>query len=208
VQTAVVFVREGETAAHLAEGLSADGIRTVALHSDLPRNEREQVFASFGRQVRVLVSTDTIARVVPLPRANLVVHYEPPRKATDVAVRGQSAPTALFLCAPAEQRFLRTIEHVLGYGLPIVEHHPFADGGAGDAGATDPQAAADAMAPPPPDTAPTGGGAGADVDEGVADEIADAVVGSRGARARKPAPKQKPPPRKKSGKSTTRRVRG
>src|SRR5262249_7931442 len=62
VQTAVVFVREGETAAHLAEGLGADGIRTVALHSDLPRDERDQVFADFGRKVRVLVSTDTVAR--------------------------------------------------------------------------------------------------------------------------------------------------
>src|SRR5262249_55482464 len=163
-------------------------------------DEREQVFASFGRQVRVLVSTDTVARVVPLPRANLVVHYEPPRKATDVAVRGQAAPTALFLCAPAERRFLRTIEHVLGYGLPIVEHHPFAGGCAGDDRTADPQAAADAMAPPPPDTAPpvvgVGGGVGADVDEGVADDIADAVVGSRGARG-KPKPS---PPRKKRGK--------
>jgi superfamily II DNA/RNA helicase len=210
VQTAVVFVREGETAAQLAEELAADGIRTVALHSDLPRDERDQVFAHFGRQVRVLVSTDTVARVMPLPRANLVVHYEPPRKATDVAVRGQSAPTALFLCAPAEQRFLRTIEHVLGYGLPIVEHHPFSDGGAGG-GAGDARTAADAAAPPPPDTAPpiqdVGQDVGGDVDEGIADEIADAVVGARGATARRPAQKAKPPARKKR-KSTTRRARG
>jgi superfamily II DNA/RNA helicase len=209
VRTAVVFVREGETAAHLAEGLVADGIPSVALHSDLPRDEREEVFADFGQHVRVLVSTDTVARVVPLPRASLVVHYEPPRKATDVAVRGKSAPTALFFCAPAEQRFLRTIEHVLGYGLPIVEHHPFAgDGGPSGGGAGDPDAIADAAAPTPAEAAPEG----ADVDEGVADDIADAVVGARPAKARKPA---KPPaPQKGSrkanpkGKPTTRRVSG
>ena len=132
VRTALVFVRDTQTADEVVAALQRERVQAMALHSDTEPAARARAFEAFGSgSLRALVATDLAARVLELPGASLVVHYDLPRRASDFPHRERLAGRACVLCAPEERRYVRTVEHVLGYGLPVQDEHPFAGAAAG-----------------------------------------------------------------------------
>jgi superfamily II DNA/RNA helicase len=76
----IVFVNTRAMCETLADRLSAEGHRVVALHGDYAMAQRKQRMEQFrARQHDVLVATDMVARGLDVADVSLVVNFEMPR---------------------------------------------------------------------------------------------------------------------------------
>ncbi|WP_417760404.1 DEAD/DEAH box helicase [Shewanella sp.] len=123
----LVFSATREDADHLAKELSADGIPTVAVHSEKTHGSRRRALADFmSGKIRVLVSTEVAARGLDIKDLDYVVNYDMPFLAEDYVHRigrtgraGKSG-TAISFVAREEERILSDIETLIGQRLKRV----------------------------------------------------------------------------------------
>ncbi len=116
----LVFTRTKHGANRLAEQLSDDGIRAVAIHGNKSQAARTKALADFkAGKVRVLVATDIAARGLDIERLPHVVNYELPNVPEDYVHRigrtaraGQEGQAVSLVCID-ELKLLRDIERIL-----------------------------------------------------------------------------------------------
>jgi len=119
-QQVLVFTRTKHGANRLAEQLSGDGLKTVAIHGNKSQAARTKALTDFkAGRVRVLVATDIAARGLDIDRLPHVVNYELPNVPEDYIHRigrtaraGQDGHAISLVCVD-EQKLLRDIERLL-----------------------------------------------------------------------------------------------
>ena len=119
-QQVLVFTRTKHGANRLAEQLTDDGLKAVAIHGNKTQAARTRALADFkAGAVRVLVATDIAARGLDIDRLPHVVNYEMPNVPEDYVHRigrtaraGQEGHAVSLVCID-EQRLLRDIERLL-----------------------------------------------------------------------------------------------
>jgi superfamily II DNA/RNA helicase len=76
----LVFVRTKRGADRLVQKLKQRGVKTEALHGDMPQRARQRALERFeNAKVDVLVATDVAARGLDLEGISHVVNYDPPQ---------------------------------------------------------------------------------------------------------------------------------
>jgi ATP-dependent RNA helicase RhlE len=119
-QQVLVFTRTKHGANRLAEDLTRDGIKSVAIHGNKSQGARTRALADFkAGSVRVLVATDIAARGLDIDRLPHVVNYELPNVPEDYIHRigrtaraGQEGHAISLVCID-ELKLLRDIERLL-----------------------------------------------------------------------------------------------
>jgi ATP-dependent RNA helicase RhlE len=119
-QQVLVFTRTKHGANRLAEQLTRDGLKTVAIHGNKSQGARTRALADFkAGVVRILVATDVAARGLDIDRRPHVVNYELPNVPEDYLHRigrtaraGQEGHAISLVCVD-EQKQLRDIERLL-----------------------------------------------------------------------------------------------
>jgi ATP-dependent RNA helicase RhlE len=119
-QQVLVFTRTKHGANRLAEDLTRDGIKSVAIHGNKSQGARTRALADFkAGSVRVLVATDIAARGLDIERLPHVVNYELPNVPEDYVHRigrtaraGQEGHAISLVCID-ELQLLRDIERLL-----------------------------------------------------------------------------------------------
>ena len=121
----LVFTRTKHGANRLAEQLTGDGLKTVAIHGNKSQAARTKALADFkAGAIRVLVATDIAARGLDIDRLPHVVNYELPNVPEDYIHRigrtaraGQEGHAISLVCVD-ELKFLRDIERLLKSEIP------------------------------------------------------------------------------------------
>lgn len=116
----LVFTRTKHGANRLAEQLSGDGLKSVAIHGNKSQAARTRALADFkAGMVRVLVATDIAARGLDIDRLPHVVNYELPNVPEDYVHRigrtaraGQEGHAVSLVCVD-EHKLLGDIERLL-----------------------------------------------------------------------------------------------
>lgn len=132
IQTALVFTRTKHGADKVQKILSKGGIKAEAIHGNKSQNARQNALSNFKqRTTRVLVATDIAARGIDIDDLNLVINYEIPNiPETYVHRIGRTGRAgldgkAISFCDIEERPFLKDIQKLIRFNVPVVDQHPF-----------------------------------------------------------------------------------
>ncbi|KAJ1867735.1 RNA helicase required for poly(A+) mRNA export [Coemansia sp. RSA 989] len=79
VGQSIIFVRRRDTAERIAGRLNSDGHAVVFLHGTMDTVNRDDVMDKFRRgEIKVLITTNVIARGIDIQQVNLVINYDIP----------------------------------------------------------------------------------------------------------------------------------
>eukprot|EP00924_Labyrinthula_sp_SR-Ha-C_P005891 snap_masked-scaffold_14-processed-gene-8.14-mRNA-1 protein AED:0.06 eAED:0.12 QI:0/-1/0/1/-1/1/1/0/570 len=79
----VIFVKTKARARQLGEFLESNDVNVGQIHGDMPKDEREKVFAEFKKGTRqALVATNILSRGIDNPNVTLVINVDFPEKPT------------------------------------------------------------------------------------------------------------------------------
>ncbi|KAJ2307586.1 RNA helicase required for poly(A+) mRNA export [Coemansia sp. RSA 2706] len=79
VGQSIIFVRRRDTAERIANQLNNDGHAVVFLHGTMDSVKRDEVMDKFRRgEIKVLITTNVIARGIDIQQVNLVINYDIP----------------------------------------------------------------------------------------------------------------------------------
>lgn len=128
----LVFTRTKHGADRLARDLSKQKITASAIHGDKAQNQRQRSLNDFKTgKLRVLVATDIAARGIDIDKLNYVVNFEIPNEPETYVHRigrvgraGESG-TAISLCEPEENAYVKDIEKLTREKIPVVKDHAF-----------------------------------------------------------------------------------
>jgi len=132
IEQALLFSRTKHGADKIARNLKKRKISTAAIHGDKAQNQRQKVLAQFkAGEIRVLVATDIAARGIDIDKLKHVINYDIPNIAETYVHRiGRSGRageegTAISLCEPEENAFIRDIERLINQKINLVKENPF-----------------------------------------------------------------------------------
>lgn len=118
INQALIYCNKRQKAEWLADKLSADGYPLLCIHGEMENTERRKRMQEFRNgNVRVLISTDLLARGIDVQQVSLVINYEMPSNRENYIHRiGRSGRfgkkgCAINLIAPSETRLKEEIEH-------------------------------------------------------------------------------------------------
>ncbi len=133
----LVFTRTKRGADLLHHRLRGAGIAVNVIHGDRNMKQRGSAMDAFADgHAQVLVATDVAQRGLDIEGISHVVNYDVPRDPEDYVHRigrtgrAGSAGDAVTFMTAAELGMVRSIERILGYGLPRVSLEGFDYGGA------------------------------------------------------------------------------
>jgi ATP-dependent RNA helicase RhlB len=120
---ALIFVSAGEEVQSLTEKLKANGLPAEGVIGELPQNKRRNLMARFkGGKIKILVTTDDVARGIHVEDLSLVVNYRLPqdgetyiRRLGRVTLPGR----AISFASEGDAFYLEPIEEKLGYKIPV-----------------------------------------------------------------------------------------
>ncbi|KAJ1856997.1 RNA helicase required for poly(A+) mRNA export [Coemansia sp. RSA 486] len=79
VGQSIIFVRRRDTAERIAGRMTADGHAIVFLHGTMDSSQRDKVMDDFRKgDIKVLITTNVIARGIDIQQVNLVINYDIP----------------------------------------------------------------------------------------------------------------------------------
>lgn len=117
INQAIVYCNKRQKAEWLAEKMSGQGFPLSFIHGEMDVEERRRRMADFRKGVvRVLISTDLLARGIDVQQVSLVINYElPPQRENYIHRIGRSGRfgrkgVAINLIAADEQRAMEEIE--------------------------------------------------------------------------------------------------
>ena len=132
IDQVLLFSRTKHGADKIARNLIKRKIKTAAIHGDKAQNQRQKVLAQFkAGQIRVLVATDIAARGIDIDKLKHVINYDIPNIAETYVHRiGRSGRageegTAISICEPEENAFIRDIEKLINQKIHLVRDNPF-----------------------------------------------------------------------------------
>jgi ATP-dependent RNA helicase RhlE len=121
MQQVLVFTSSTHSADHVAEKLVKNGIDARATHSKKSHHARQEALADFkAGKLRVLVTTDLLARGIDIAFLPYVINYELPRSPKDHVHRigrtgrAQNPGEAFTIVTPEDQAFFKVIQKKMG----------------------------------------------------------------------------------------------
>jgi len=127
----IVFTRTKHRANRVALQLEQAGIAADAIHGNKSQAARQRALEAFrGGRLRVLVATDIAARGIDVDGVTHVINFELPNVPEDYVhrigrtARAGASGSAISLCDPSEQAFLRGIEALTKRRLEVAEGRP------------------------------------------------------------------------------------
>ncbi|MGL4447490.1 MAG: DEAD/DEAH box helicase, partial [Shewanella sp.] len=131
----LVFASTKESAEHLQQELTLDGLRAGVFHGDKTQGARNRVLEDFKTgKLRVLVATDVAARGLDIQALPLVINLELPFLAEDYVHRigrtGRAGLSgrAISLVSASDEPMLAEIETLIGQKLPITVQPGYEEG--------------------------------------------------------------------------------
>ncbi|MGL4638994.1 MAG: DEAD/DEAH box helicase [Shewanella sp.] len=131
----LVFASTKESAEHLQQELTLDGLRAGVFHGDKTQGARNRVLEDFKTgKLRVLVATDVAARGLDIQALPLVINLELPFLAEDYVHRigrtGRAGLSgrAISLVSASDEPMLAEIEALIGQKLPITVQPGYEEG--------------------------------------------------------------------------------
>jgi len=128
----LLFSRTKHGADRIARNLKKKRIETAAIHGDKSQNQRQKSLKQFKEgNVRVLVATDIAARGIDIESLRYVINYDLPNEAETYVHRiGRSGRageegTAISLCEPEENAYLKDIEKLIDQKIEKVSDNPY-----------------------------------------------------------------------------------
>lgn len=128
----IVFTRMKHMANKVADKLNRAGISAAAIHGNKSQTARTQALADFKRgKVQVLVATDIAARGIDVDNISHVINYNLPNEPETYVHRiGRTARagldgSAISFCSAEERDYLRQIERLIRYHVPVDLEHRF-----------------------------------------------------------------------------------
>jgi ATP-dependent RNA helicase RhlB len=121
---ALIFVNSGEEAESLSQKLKDNGVPAEGVIGEWPQNKRRNLMARFkGGKLKVLVTTDDVARGIHVEEISLVVNYRLPqdgetyiRRLGRVTVPGR----AVSFASEGDAFFIEPIEEKLVFKIPVL----------------------------------------------------------------------------------------
>lgn len=117
INQALIYCNKRQRAEWLAEKMSGEGFPLSFIHGDMDPEERSKRMKDFRNgNVRVMISTDLLARGIDVQQVSLVINYELPSQRENYVHRiGRSGRfgrkgVAINLIGPEETRALKEIE--------------------------------------------------------------------------------------------------
>ncbi|KAG4441973.1 RNA helicase required for poly(A+) mRNA export [Cadophora sp. M221] len=81
IGSSIIFVKKRETASRIAERLTTDGHKVVAIHGAFDGNDRDSILQQFRTgQAKVLITTNVLARGIDVSSVSMVINYDIPMK--------------------------------------------------------------------------------------------------------------------------------
>ncbi|KAL2071209.1 hypothetical protein VTL71DRAFT_12444 [Oculimacula yallundae] len=81
IGSSIIFVKKRETASRIAERLTQDGHKVVAIHGAFDGNDRDSILQQFRTgQAKVLITTNVLARGIDVSSVSMVINYDIPMK--------------------------------------------------------------------------------------------------------------------------------
>jgi len=132
IKQVLLFSRTKRGADRITRDLQKRRISTAAIHGDKAQNQRQKALRQFkAGELRVLVATDIAARGIDIDKLKYVINYDVPNVPETYVHRiGRSGRageegTAISLCEPEENAYVRGIERLIKQKITIVEDNPF-----------------------------------------------------------------------------------
>jgi ATP-dependent RNA helicase RhlE len=132
IDQVLLFSRTKHGADKIARNLVKQKIKTAAIHGDKAQNQRQKVLSQFkAGEIRVLVATDIAARGIDIDKLKYVINYDIPNIAETYVHRiGRSGRageegTAISICEPDENAFIKDIEKLINQKIQLVRENPF-----------------------------------------------------------------------------------
>lgn len=122
----LMFTRTKHGANRLASYLTSQGHPASAIHGDKGQNTRERMLREFrDGTTPILVATDIAARGIDVKDIDLVINYDIPME-PEVYIhrigrtaRAGASGTAVSFCCPAEIKYARAMQKMLGSPIPL-----------------------------------------------------------------------------------------
>lgn len=128
----LIFSRTKHGADRLNKELKKTNIKTDAIHGDKAQNRRQEALSKFKKnEIRVLVATDIAARGLDISNLPYVINYDIPEVSETYVHRiGRTGRAGLkgvsiSLCEPEENRYINSIEKLIGEELEEIKGHPY-----------------------------------------------------------------------------------
>jgi ATP-dependent RNA helicase RhlE len=132
IDQVLLFSRTKHGADKIARNLKKKHINAAAIHGDKAQNQRVKVLEGFkAGKTRVLVATDIAARGIDIEKLSYVINYDIPNESETYVHRigrsgraGESG-TAISICEPEENAYIKSIEKLIKKQIPVVNDNPF-----------------------------------------------------------------------------------
>ncbi len=128
----LLFSRTKHGSDRIARDLKKNNISSAAIHGDKSQNQRQKALAQFKEgKIRILVATDIAARGIDIDKLKHVINYDIPNIAETYVHRiGRSGRageegTAISLCEPEENAFIKEIEKLIQQKINIIDDNPY-----------------------------------------------------------------------------------
>ena len=132
IDQVLLFSRTKHGADRIDNILKKQKIKSAAIHGDKAQNQRQKALTMFKEgELRVLVATDIAARGIDIAQLKYVINFDIPNIAeTYVHGIGRSGRagekgTAISICEPEENVFIKDIEKLINQKIRIARGNPF-----------------------------------------------------------------------------------
>jgi len=132
IDQVLIFSRTKHGADRIARNLTKKGVKASSIHGDKAQNQRQKALQMFkDGKIRVLVATDIAARGIDIDKLKFVINYEIPNMPETYVHRiGRSGRageegTAISLCEPEENAFVKDIQKLIGNKIVTAENEKF-----------------------------------------------------------------------------------
>ncbi|MEN8137330.1 MAG: DEAD/DEAH box helicase [Bacteroidota bacterium] len=132
IESAIVFSRTKHGANKIVKILDKDGIKSAAIHGNKTQKARQLALNNFKEgKIQILVATDIAARGIDVDELSHVINYELPNISETYVHRigrtgrAKASGSAISFCDEEEKAYLRDIQKLIGFKVPVIEEHPY-----------------------------------------------------------------------------------
>ena len=134
IDSVLVFSRTKHGANKIVKQLDKVQIKAEAIHGNKSQGARQRALENFkNRETRVLIATDIAARGIDVSQLELVINFDLPNIPETYVHRigrtgrAKNSGIAISFCDIEERPYLRDIQKLIDFKIPVVTKHPFAD---------------------------------------------------------------------------------
>jgi len=134
IDSVLVFSRTKHGANKIVKQLDKVQIKAEAIHGNKSQGARQRALENFkNRETRVLIATDIAARGIDVSQLELVINFDLPNIPETYVHRigrtgrAKNSGIAISFCDIEERAYLRDIQKLIDFKIPVVTQHPFAD---------------------------------------------------------------------------------